>query len=48
MHAFLYGAPILVNALIATVCIAVYSTFVWFALDNLFGDYAIRLKTIRR
>lgn len=48
MQAFLYSAPTLVNALIATVCIAVYSTFVWFALDNLFGDYAIRLKTIRR
>lgn len=48
LQAFAQGSPALMNALIVTICIAIYATFVWFAFCNLFGNYLVRLKTIRR
>ncbi len=48
LQAFAHGSPLLINALIVTICLAIYATFVWFAFCNLFGGYLVRLKTIRR
>lgn len=39
LKASLEGLTLLSPMLIVTVCIALYSTFVWQALKNVFGDY---------
>lgn len=47
-NSFILGAPTLLNVLVVALCIGVYGTFVWFAGDNLFGEYFQRRKAIHQ